>query len=112
MISKIEKLISDGLKVRIKFMGQYGRPPLATAGLLVNVCLCCEKAVYSSKRHLQLSVSPMLLAVRHGLKYETIESSTYCPCTCKITVFPYTIRTTLVGFKISYSSYRRDLCDL
>ena len=30
-------IISDGLRVRIKFMGQYGRTPLATAGLLV----CC-----------------------------------------------------------------------
>ena len=35
-MSKILKSLSDGLTVRIKFMGQYGRPPLATAGLLVN----------------------------------------------------------------------------
>jgi len=27
---------SDGLRVRIKFMGQYGRPNLALAGILVN----------------------------------------------------------------------------
>jgi len=26
----------DGLRVRIKFMGLYGRPPLALAGLLVK----------------------------------------------------------------------------
>jgi len=32
-----QKSISDGLRVRIKFMGQYGRTPLATAGLLVHV---------------------------------------------------------------------------
>jgi len=36
-MSKIYKSISDGLRVRIKFMGQYGRPPLATAGLLVEI---------------------------------------------------------------------------
>ena len=28
---------SDGLRVRIKFMGQYGRPNLALAGLLVTI---------------------------------------------------------------------------
>jgi len=35
-MSKIQKSIGDGLRVRIKFMGQYGRPSLATAGLLVT----------------------------------------------------------------------------
>jgi len=31
-----QKSISDVLRVRIKFMGQYGRTPLATAWLLVQ----------------------------------------------------------------------------
>jgi len=38
-MSKIYKSISDELRVRIKFMGQYGRPNLALAGILVSVCV-------------------------------------------------------------------------
>ena len=31
-----DRSISDGLRVRIKFMGQYGRPNLALVGFLVE----------------------------------------------------------------------------
>jgi len=37
----------DGLRVRIKFMGLYGRPLLALAGFLVVTCIIGE--VYNTR---------------------------------------------------------------